>query len=301
MYNLFVDAAEDAWDGTPTTFLTGRCLNPEEYTNTRLAEEYGDLTPDQVAELKRLPSVFACETGCKRDAQLGRIVAIRKRRNEVRVEYELFASHPPISNETLLDLKWELGIENNELYRTHWALKDKNLSASLAQAGFPQIPFVEQPLINIHNHVFDVALSFPGEVRDYVETVARQLDLSLGPNRVFYDHFYKAQLAIPNLDTALQALYRERARLVVAFLSKDYASKKWCGIEFKAIREILNDKDDERVMYVRHDAAEIAGVFSYDGYIDANTHSEIEIAAMINERIQILDLGIAGSSDDSPD
>jgi hypothetical protein len=288
MYNLLVRAAEDAWDGTATVFSADRCLKHDEYTAAKLVAEFGQLTPHQVAQLIQIPAVFACEYGCKRDAKIGRITGIQKRRGEVRVDFELLAAYPPITNDQLTGLRWELGIDDNELYRNHWALKEEDLSVALTQAGFPQIPFAQQPLVNIRTHVFDVSLSFPGEVRTYVEQVAKHLVRALGPNGVFYDNFYKSQLAVPNLDTTLQALYRSRSRLIVAFLSGDYAKKKWCGIEFRAIREIINDKNDEMVMFVRHDSAEIAGVFSHDGYIDANKHSEIEVAAMIVERVRLL-------------
>lgn len=99
----------------------------------------------------------------------------------------------------------------------------------------------------IRELVFEVALSFPSEVRTYIETVAKQLVRMLGNNTVFYDRFYKSQLATPNLDTALQELYRTRSKLIVVFLSKDYANKKWCGIEFRAIHDIINAKHDEMV------------------------------------------------------
>jgi hypothetical protein len=290
MYNLFVCGSEDAWDGQPVTFSTNRCLKSQEYTSCELAKQYGALTPDQIDDLKQLPSIFACETGCKKDARLGHIVAVRKRPNEIRIEYDFVPSYPPVPNETLLNLKWDLGIDDSELYRTHWALKNEDISSAFTKAGFPQISLIDRPLINIRAHVFDVALSFPGETRDYIERVAEQLVSSLGPNRVFYDKFYQAQLAVPNLDTVLQKLYGESCRLVVAFLSKDYATKKWCGIEWKAIREILHKKEDESVMYVKFDSADIPGVFSYDGYIDASNHSEIEVASMINQRIQLLNL-----------
>jgi len=206
----------------------------------------------------------------------------------VRIDYQYLDSYPPIPNDILHQYRHELGIEDNEFYRTHWALKDEDLSLGLRHAGYPEVPFSNQPLVNVREHVFDVALSFPGEVRAYIETVARQLVRILGNNTVFYDNFYKSQLAMPNLDTALQDLYGNRASLVVVFLSEAYANKKWCGIEFRAIRKIINAKQDEMVMFIRFDDAPVDGVFAHDGYIDATTHSEIEVASMIHERLRLL-------------
>ena len=42
---------------------------------------------------------------------------------------------------------------------------------------------------------FKVALSFPGEQRNYVLQVAELLASELGKNKVFYDAWYKAELA----------------------------------------------------------------------------------------------------------
>ena len=146
-----------------------------------------------------------------------------------------------------------------------------------------------EPLVNIHTNTFDVALSFPGESRDYIEKVAAKLNRDLGPYRVFYDNYFKSQLAMPNLDTKLQDLYGNRSRLIVVFLSKHYQEKKWCGIEFRAIRSILNARKDEQIMLVRNDSSDVEGIFDHDGYIDAETHSAEEVADFIIERVQLLD------------
>jgi hypothetical protein len=209
----------------------------------------------------------------------------------VRIEYQFLDGYPPIPNETLDKLSGVLGIQDIELHRGHWALKVENLSDALRSAGYPEVPFSNRPLVNVRKHFFEVALSFPGELRPFAETVARQLLCLLGNNTVFYDKYYKSQLATPNLDSILQDVYRNRSRLVVCFLSKDYASKKWCGIEFRAIRSIINDKRDEMGMFIRFDNAPVEGVFAHDGYINANAHSEIEVASMINERVRLLQAG----------
>jgi hypothetical protein len=265
-----------------------RCLNGKEYTDEALVARYGSLGPEDIEELIRYPCVFAYENGCQLDAKLGRLTKVRKRGGEVRLEYELDSNYPTISHSDLIRLEWELDIGKWELNRTHWALKNESLSEALLSLGYPPVGSTSTEVVDIHRHTFDVALSFPGEVRNYVQLVASNLVASLGRNRVFYDNFFKAQLARPNLDVALQALYRDRARLIVAFLSRDYAAKKWCHIEFRAIREIINNRDDARVMFVRHDRAEVSGVFSSDGYIDATEHDPNEVATMICERISLL-------------
>jgi hypothetical protein len=272
-------------------------VKEHEGTNCKLASKYGVLTQENIRDLMQLPCIFAYESIVDKDARLGHITRILKRGRDIRIEYELLESQR-ISDEKLQSLKWELGIEDWEFSRIHWAVKEEDVITVLTGAGFSLAGAAPQPLVNIHEHFFDVALSFPGELREYVEQVALHLRRLLGPNRVFYDSYYKSQLAIPNLDSALQGLYKDRSRLIVAFLSKDYAVKKWCGIEFRAIRTIINAREDLRVMFVRHDSATVEGVFSHDGYIDGKTHSELQVATMIRERVGLLGEGKQGSLQD---
>ena len=49
------------------------------------------------------------------------------------------------------------------------------------------------------NKRFLVALSFPGEHREYVAKVAQHLSQELGQSRVLYDTFHEAEFARPNL------------------------------------------------------------------------------------------------------
>lgn len=66
---------------------------------------------------------------------------------------------------------------------------------------------------------FRVALSFPGERRDYVQAVAGNLAAALGREHVLYDEYLTAELARPDLDLYLGKLYREESDLLVPFLA----------------------------------------------------------------------------------
>jgi hypothetical protein len=134
---------------------------------------------------------------------------------------------------------------------------------------------------------FKVAMSFPGEKREFVDDVVNVLRPILGTDAVFYDYDYQAQLARPNLDTLLQDIYRNKSGLIVVFLCKEYAQKQWCGLEWRAIRDIIKSKEDDRVMFVRFDNASIDGVFSIDGYIDGNNFSAKDVANFISERLAL--------------
>jgi hypothetical protein len=137
---------------------------------------------------------------------------------------------------------------------------------------------------------FKVAFSFPGEKRDYVAAVASEVKKRLGRDAVFYDRDFTAQLARPNLDTLLQRIYLSNSDLVVVFLCADYERKDWCGLEWRAIRTIIKNKNDYAIMFMRFDNADVSGSFSIDGYVDLEQHTPLEAARMIVERVRLNDL-----------
>ncbi len=132
---------------------------------------------------------------------------------------------------------------------------------------------------------FLVALSFAGEHREFVSLVAAQLAGELGRDRVLYDRFYVAEFARPNLDTYLQNLYQNESQLVVVFLSREYETKDWCGLEWRVVRSLINTKSEESVMLIRLSEFEVSGLSQFDGYVDAVGQSPHAIASLILERL----------------
>ena len=114
---------------------------------------------------------------------------------------------------------------------------------------------------------FDVALSFPGEVRRSAKAIAEHLGQRFGREHVLYDQFHQAEFARPNLDLYLQRLYHDESTLTVVFLNKAYNEKEWCGLEWRAIRDVLKGRNDD-LMLLRLDDTPIPGTFGIDGYID---------------------------------
>lgn len=135
---------------------------------------------------------------------------------------------------------------------------------------------------------FDLALSFPGEHRAFVKEVAEALALSLTKERVFYDRFHEAELARPNLDTYLQRIYHDESELVVVFLCQKYDEKEWCGLEFRAIRDLIKKRRDGEIMFVRVADGDVKGVFEIDGYVDAKDRPASEIAQVIRDRLALI-------------
>ena len=132
---------------------------------------------------------------------------------------------------------------------------------------------------------FAVAFTFPGGKRAYVEAVDRALREFLRPEQIFYDNRYKHELAKPNLDTHLQKIYHDQAELIVVFLCREYQEKEWCGIELRAVRDIIKKGQGDNVMPFRFDDADVLGLFSIDGYIDAAKNTPEQAAELIYQRL----------------
>jgi len=288
LYNLLVTAAEGAWDLPAYEFDRTRFL---EYTVDSLKARFGGLEAQAQEELKSLPTLFTYE-GDDETVRVGYIRRIRERGRSVLIEYEFDDAVPAFSFSKLKPLQIKLDIEGWEMSRTHWAVKDEDLFELLASVGLVDASYVGEgrPTGRVEEMRFRVALSFPGEKREYVAAVAAEVKKRLGRDAVFYDKDFTAQLARPNLDTLLQRIYLSNSDLVVVFLCAEYERKEWCGLEWRAIRNIIKNKNDHAIMFMRFDLADISGAFSIDGYVDLDEFTPLEAARMIVERVRLNDL-----------
>lgn len=286
MYNLVVSGNTELLEGEPFTLEIGRCVR--EYTADAITAKLGELTAEAVAELVQFPTIFAYENGGNKPPKFGRLldIAYRRTHGAVRLEYEIIPLDPFLTHDQLAEHGFELDITKWELNRTHWAVKDVDLPKELNRIGVRLPDWTRgNRAVDISNHHFDVGLSFPGEARGLVEQIVQNLERQLGPDRYFYDENYVAQLARPNLDVLLQDIYRHRSRLVVVFIGSAYQAKDWCGVEWRAIREIIAERRDAgRVMFIRVDDGEVDGIFRNDGYVDARRFDAAAMAHMIVER-----------------
>lgn len=135
---------------------------------------------------------------------------------------------------------------------------------------------------------FAVALSFPGEHRPFVEGMAGSLAATLTRPQVFYDRYYEAELARPNLDIYLQDIYHNDAELIVVVVCKEYDEKEWTGLEARAIRDLIKTRNDDEIMFVRVGDGDVAGLFGIDGYVDARNRPPVEIAQVVCDRLQLV-------------
>lgn len=288
MYNLLVTAADGAWSLGAYEYDCTRFL---EYTTESVKSRLAKLDTATIEELKSLPTLFAYE-GDDKEVRIGYIRRIRERGRTILVEYEFDEKIASFTFSKLHALRSKLDIQSWEMSRTHWAVKDEDLFEILASAGLVDTSYVGvgRPPGRVEEMRFKVALSFPGERREYVAAVAAEVKKRLGRDNVFYDRDFTAQLARPNLDTVLQRIYLNNSDLVVVFLCAEYERKEWCGLEWRSIRTITKNKNDHAIMFMRFDNAEVSGFLSVDGYVDLDDYTPLEAARLIVERVRLNDL-----------
>jgi hypothetical protein len=137
---------------------------------------------------------------------------------------------------------------------------------------------------------FPVALSFPGERRDFVEAVAGLLAEGFGQDRILYDHYHDDEFARPNLNVYLPRLYRKESELIAVFLCPEYPAKLWCKLEWRHIAQLLATAEEKRIMFFSFgnpgDVSDL-GILSGDGYIDIEQRklNPQEVAGRILKRL----------------
>lgn len=131
--------------------------------------------------------------------------------------------------------------------------------------------------------MYDVALTFAGEDRRYVETVATKLKEA--EVRVFYDRLEEATLWGKDLYTHLDEVYRKLARYCVMFISKHYRDKLWTNHERESAQARAFEENQEYILPARFDDTEIPGVRPTTGYLDLRRHSPESVAELILQKL----------------
>lgn len=130
---------------------------------------------------------------------------------------------------------------------------------------------------------FDVALSFAGEDRKYVEEVAVALrDMGL---RIFYDKYEVVSLWGKDLYTHLSDIYEKRSGYTVMFISENYADKLWTNHERKSAQSRAFKESREYILPCRFDNTEVPGLTETIGYIDLTNIKPYELAGLIKDKI----------------
>lgn len=129
---------------------------------------------------------------------------------------------------------------------------------------------------------YDVALSFAGENREYVEDVATFLN-SYGV-KVFYDKFEQAELWGKNLYSHLSDVYNKKAKYTIMFISKEYKEKAWTNHERESAQARAFEESQEYILPVKFDDTEILGLNKTVSYLDANKYTPKEVSKFFLEK-----------------
>lgn len=135
MYNLLVSAS--GWGDSTGSMPSGRLF---EYTADPIRGEFTHNGRADFDALKSFPSVFLEES--YRDGhqvvRVGTILQVTEHNRDLHLEYVYDPTIPPLTNRALEGMAVELGIQDFEFSRTHWAVKDIDLFRVLIRALQPR-------------------------------------------------------------------------------------------------------------------------------------------------------------------
>ena len=132
---------------------------------------------------------------------------------------------------------------------------------------------------------YQVALSFAGEERSYVEEVARFLQAR--GIAVFYDEFEKIALWGRNLAEELPAVYEHKSGRVVIFISKAWVDKAWPRHERQAALSRAVQEPEEYLLPVRFDDTPVPGLPDSVAYLRAKDYSPAVLATLVAMKLGI--------------
>lgn len=181
MYNLIVTAEDGAWDGDNYSISRSRFL---EYTNEEIASKFRELNFENLEKLKKIPCLFAYE-GTDSHVFIGFITQISagNKYGDIKFSFIINREIRSISFSEVLRYKSQLDIRDWEVNRTHWAIKDEDLTTVLSQ--IINIDEIEDK----NNKVKAEDIPEPQDLNSKIESVSDFIDhvLGLGTNKeVFY-------------------------------------------------------------------------------------------------------------------
>jgi hypothetical protein len=135
------------------------------------------------------------------------------------------------------------------------------------------------PVPDEDGYEHDVALSFAGEDRPYVERVAR--GLKARGVRVFYDRFFEVDAWGAELPEFFDDAFRSKARFTVAFVSIHYAVKPWPTTERRSAFARALNQASPYLLPVRLDDTELPGLRPTVGFIDGRLRTPEQLVELV--------------------
>lgn len=272
MYNLLVTAEADAWKKPTYVLDVSRYL---EHSDDELAERFKALDTGIIAEVTKLPTLFAYETEVGAPARVGWIADLQRRNNALRIAPRFDDTVAPIPSERIESMRWELDIGEWEMTRTHWAVKAADLFAVLQgrQDSVPAAPpylttAPQQPTRFLGDKVFIVHGRHDGakhEVARFLEQIGIEpIILHERPNggRTLIAKFQEESAGIPFavvlmtpddmgglVGEAQKARARQNVIFELGFFIGKLDASKVCALVFG---EIEKPSDFDAIVYIQY-------------------------------------------------
>lgn len=130
---------------------------------------------------------------------------------------------------------------------------------------------------------YDIALSFAGEDRDYVEKIANLLKNK--KVKVFYDSFKMVDLWGKDLYQYLCNIYQNKSVYTIVFISEHYKNKRWTNLELKSAQARAFEDNEEYILPARFDNSKILGILPTTGFIDLHSITPEEFSEIICKKL----------------
>lgn len=153
-------------------------------------------------------------------------------------------------------------------------------------------------MAKLTKYKYEVALSFAGEDRSYVQQIANTLG-KYGI-KVFFDEFEETNLWGKDLYVYLDNIYRKESHYCIMFLSKYYAAKLWTNHERQSAQARAFTENQEYILPIKLDDTVIPGIRPTVGYLDGKKYSTQEISKKILTKLN-KNIIAEDSADDDPD
>jgi len=181
MYNLLITSDKDDWEGSFFTLDKERFLERED---EQIKEKYNNLLAN-LDEIKKLPCIFAYEEVQNKNPKFGYITNVEKRQGtKFRIEYKIKDLKKFISFANLKKISFDLDIKDWEFSRTHWSIKNIDLSKELKKEKI-NIPNNAIEVNNDNKYFEKLRDSEIAELKSVLETISFKLKSSHPPHHIY--------------------------------------------------------------------------------------------------------------------
>ena len=139
---------------------------------------------------------------------------------------------------------------------------------------------------------FKIGVTFTGTHRSRVRSiVSALLTLGFSKDEIFFDEWHDALINGIDADIELRNIYANSCDLVVVCLAKDYNTKPWTrGVEWRAIRQIINVIKGKKICLLNIDGVDINAIDGLSSFTDIAKKIELlsddEVAEFIKKRYE---------------